>query len=37
MNLFDRVMANIVMVVFTVPLALVAIRMLLAYLKSGPK
>ena len=37
MNLFDRVMANIVMVVFTVPLAMVAVRMLLAYLKGGSK
>ena len=33
MNLFDRVMANIVMVAFTIPLVMVAIRMLLAYLK----
>ena len=37
MNLFDRVIANIVMVVFTVPLALVAVRLLLAYLKGGSK
>jgi hypothetical protein len=37
MNLFDRVVANIVMVVFTVPLALVAVRLLLAYLKGGSK
>jgi hypothetical protein len=35
MNLFDRVMANIVMVVFTAPLLMVAVRMLLAYLKGG--
>jgi hypothetical protein len=37
MNLFDRVIANIVMIVFTVPLAIVAVRLLLAYLKGGPK
>ena len=37
MNLFDRVMANIIMVVFTVPLVLVAVRMLLAYLKGGSR
>ncbi len=35
MNLFDRVMANIVMVVFTLPLVMVAVRMLLSYLKGG--
>ena len=37
MNLFDRIIANIVMVVFTVPLAIVAVRLLLAYLKGGSK
>lgn len=31
MTLFDRVMANIVMVIFTVPLVVVAVRLLLAY------
>ena len=31
MTLFDRVMANIVMVVFTVPLVVVAVRLLLAH------
>jgi len=35
MNLFDRVMANIVMVAFTIPLVMVAVRMLLAYLNGG--
>jgi hypothetical protein len=30
MTLFDRVMANIVMVVFTVPLVVIAVRLLLA-------
>jgi hypothetical protein len=37
MNLFDRVLANIIMVVFTVPLVLVAVKMLLACLKGGSK
>ena len=36
MTSFDRVMANIVMVIFTVPLVIIAVRMLLAYLKGGP-
>jgi hypothetical protein len=37
MNLFDRVMANIVMVVFTAPLIVLAVKMLLAYLEGGSK
>jgi hypothetical protein len=35
MNWFDRVIANIVMVVFTAALVVVAARMLIAYLKGG--
>ena len=31
MTLFDRVMANIVMVIFTIPLVAVAVKLLLAY------
>jgi len=37
MNSFDRVMANIVLVVFTAPLLMVVVNMLLAYLKGGSK
>jgi hypothetical protein len=37
MNLFDRVMANIVMVVFTAPLIVLAVKMLLSYLEGGSK
>jgi len=36
MTLFDRVRANIVMVVFAVPLVIVTIRMLLVYLRGTP-
>jgi hypothetical protein len=36
MTLFDRVMANVIMVVFAVPLVIVTVRLLLAYLRGAP-
>ena len=35
MSSFDRVMANVVMIAFAAPLAVVAVRLLLAYLRGG--